>query len=265
MSEVRNPLGPGREFRLVAKPDAELRAAAFEHEAWTFGVRYGVTYDEHVLEFGPYESASAFLVVVDDRDRVAATMRLILPGPAGLKTLVDAGNSPWRIDALRTATAVGVDPQRTWDVGTLAAAPGLGRHRFAVTAALYHGLTVAAGRNRVKSLLMTVDERVRGILQTFGLFTTALPGAKPMPFEGSPASTPVYGHCAQMLDTQRRVNPEAYRLVTQGVGLEGVRMPPAAEFDLGREPAAATTRAAAQRLLTVPNPFTAPATQPALV
>jgi hypothetical protein len=166
---------------------------------------------------------------------VAATMRLIFPGPAGLKTLVDASNSPWRLDALRTAAAVGVDPQRTWDVGTLATAPGLGRHRFAVTAALYHGLTVAAGRNRVRSLLMTVDERVRGILQTFGLFTSALPGAKPLPFEGSPASTPVYGHCAQMLDTQRRVNPEAYRLVTQGVGLEGVRIPPAAEFERSRE------------------------------
>jgi hypothetical protein len=221
-----------REFRLVPWPDADVRSAAFELEARTFGVRYGVPYDTHVLEFLPYESASAFLVVVDERDQVAAAMRLITPGPAGLKTLVEAAKAPWWIDSMRGAAAVGVDPHRTWDVGTLAAAPGLGQHRFAVTAALYHGLTLAASRNRVKSLLMTVDERVRGILQTFGLYTSALPNAKPAPFEGSPASTPVYGHCAHMLDTQRRVNPEAYRLVTQGVGLNGVHIPPAAAFTL---------------------------------
>lgn len=242
MSEVGNLLAPARAFRLVAWPDGAVRAAAFELEARTFGVRYGVPYDEHVLEFGPYESASHFLAVVDDQDRVAAAMRLITPGPAGLKTLVEAARSPWWIDSQRAAAAVGVDPERTWDVGTLAAAPGLGAHRFAVTAALYHGLTLAASRNRVRSLLMTVDERVRGILQAFGLFTSALPGAKPAPFEGSPASTPVYGHCAQMLDTQRRTNPEAYRLVTQGVGLDGVRIPPAAQFEMGRESVSARTR-----------------------
>jgi hypothetical protein len=244
---------------LVAWPNPALRAQAFELEARTFGVRYGVPYDAHVVEFLPYESASEFLVVVDDCDQVVAAMRLITPGPAGLKTLVEAAKAPWCIDAMRGAAAVGVDPQRTWDVGTLAAAPGLGQHRFAVTAALYHGLTLAAGRNRVKSLLMTVDERVRGILQTFGLYTSALPNAKPAPFEGSPASTPVYGHCAQMLDTQRRVNPEAYRLVTQGVGLEGVHIPLAEEFALGRapEPTGAGT-GAVRRRIGLPNSAVAP-------
>jgi hypothetical protein len=262
-TEASLSVGPAREFRLVAWPDGDVRAAAFELEARTFGVRYGVPYDTHVLEFLPYESASAFLVVVDERDQVAAAMRLITPGPAGLKTLVEAAKAPWWIDAQRGAAVVGVDPQRTWDVGTLAAAPGLGQHRFAVTAALYHGLTLAAERNRVKSLLMTVDERVRGILETFGLYTTALPGAKPAPFEGSPASTPVYGHCAQMLDAQRRVNPEAYRLVTQGVGLDAVRIPPAAQFTLGHtlEPTTTTETATTHRptAATAPVPASLPA------
>jgi hypothetical protein len=110
---------------------------------------------------------------------------------------------------------------------------------------------------------MTVDERVRGILETFGLYTTALPGAKPAPFEGSPASTPVYGHCAQMLDAQRRVNPEAYRLVTQGVGLDAVRIPPAAQFTLGHtlEPTTTTETATTHRPTapTAPVPASLPA------
>lgn len=220
-------------YRLVFQPDTDLRAAAFAHEAAIFGSVYKVPYDFHVAEFAPYEPQSAFLVVVDEEERVRATMRLVTPGPAGIKTIVEAARSPWFLDAERSARAVGLDLANTWDVATLAVGSGLGRDRMAVTAALYHGLTVAARRNRVTSLLMTVDERVRGILETcFGLYTTALPGATPQPFEGSPASTPVYGHCGQMLAAQRRRNPEAYRLLTLGVGLDGVAIPAEQHFDL---------------------------------
>jgi hypothetical protein len=220
-------------FQLLFQPEPELRTAAFAHEAKVFETTYRVPYDFHVAEFAPYEDQSAFLVVVDEEQQVRATMRLVTPGPVGLKTLVEAARDPWFIDAGRSAAVVGIDPERTWDVATLAVGRGLGRHRLAVTAALYHGLTIAALQNRVASLLMTVDERVRGILQQyFGLYTTALPGATPKPFEGSPASTPVFGHCAQMLDQQRRLSPEAYRLITQGIGLEAVAIPAAEHFDM---------------------------------
>jgi hypothetical protein len=223
-------------YRLVFQPSEEIRAKAFACEAEIFAANYGVTYDHHVEEFAPYESASTFLVVLDRADAVAGVMRLITPGPAGLKTLTEAGGEPWCIDGPRAAAAVGVDPAHTWDVATLGVPKGIGRHRFAVTAALYHGLAIAARRNRVRSLLMTVDERVRSILQVGGLFTTALPGATPGPFCGSPASTPVYGHCAQMLSTQRRVNPAAYHLITQGVGLDEIAIPPSTHFELAPVP-----------------------------
>jgi hypothetical protein len=220
-------------YRLVFQPEPDLRAAAFAHEASVFGSVYSVPYEFHVAEFAPYEPQSAFLVVVDQDDRVRATMRLVTPGPAGLKTIVEAARSPWFLEAERAARAVGLDLANTWDVATLAVGSGLGRDRLVVTASLYHGLTVAARRNRVTSLLMTVDERVRGILETyFGLHTIALPGAVPKPFEGSPASTPVYGHCAAMLSAQRRHNPEAYRLLTLGQGLENVAIPAEPHFDL---------------------------------
>lgn len=239
-------------FRLAFQPPPAVREAAFAHEAHIFETTYGVSYDEHVLEFAPYESATAFLVVLTATDEVVATMRLIRSGPAGLKTLVEAAGPPWGIEAMRAAGAVGVDPERTWDVATLGAGRGLGRDRFAVTAALYHGLTLAARRNGIRSLLMTVDERVRTILQNFGLFTTALPGAKPGPFCGSPASTPVYGHCSQMLAMQRRMNPEAYRLVTRGVGLGDVFVPPVEYFGLRDAAGDETSAEPLQAALPVP-------------
>ena len=226
-------------FKLLFLPPSSETSSVFALEAATFERSYGVSYDDHCAEFAPYADASAFLAVVDSAGSVASFMRLVTPGPAGLKTLVEAGGQPWAIDGLRAARAVGVDPQRTWDVASLGVARGVGRHRFAVTAALYRGLTLAVRRNRVQSLLMTVDERVRSILAVFGLVTTALPGARPGPFCGSPASTPVFGHCAQMLQVQRRSNPESYRLVTQGIGLEHVQVPPLDAFDLTRRPAPA--------------------------
>ena len=111
-------------------------------------------------------------------------------------------------------------------------ARGLRGHRSIVTAALYHGLALAGRRNRIGAILMTVDDRVRRILETLGLYTAALPGAIPGPFCGSPSSIVAYAHFAPMLDHQRRVNPEAYKGVTLGGSLVGVDVPPVEHFDL---------------------------------
>jgi hypothetical protein len=170
-----------------------------------------------------------FAVVADADDRVAGIMRWIVPGPSGLKTLNEAGLPPWRLDSARAAAAVGVDPVRSLDVASLAVRPGLGHRRAEVTAALYHALAVAVTENRIRSLLMTVDERVRTVLEAHGLYGRALPGAVPMPFCGSPASTPIYGHCGEMRRMQQRINPEAFRLITLGGGID-VAMPPRNEF-----------------------------------
>ena len=63
--------------------------------------------------------------------------------------------------------------------------------------------------------------------------TQPLPGTHAAPYLGSPASTPLYGNLAQMAALQRRDNPEANRLVGQGVGLDGVTVPELAAFQLG--------------------------------
>ena len=221
-----------QQLRLVLSLSGPIRDAIFEEEAAIFARTYGVDRADHIAEFAPFESASVFLAVLNGRDDVLGFMRIVTPGPTGLKTLVEAGGPPWWIDGGRAARAAGIDPEDTWDVATLGVPRGAGSKRMMITAALYHGLVIAARENHVRSLLMTVDERVRAILAVMGLTTFALPGAKPGPFCGSPASTPVWAHCAQMLDGQRRDNPEAYRLIAQGIGLDGISVPTADHFVL---------------------------------
>jgi hypothetical protein len=216
-------------FRLTIDTEGPSRRAAFALEAQIFGARYGVAYPAHVAEFAPYEDNSVFAVVTDADDEVAGMMRWIVPGPAGLKTLNEAAQPPWQLDSARAAAAVGIDPDQSLDVASLAVRPRLGGRRAEVTAALYHALAVAVTENRVRTLLMTVDERVRTVLEAHGMYGRALPGAVPMPFCGSPASTPVYGHCAEMRRMQRQLNPEGFRLIALGLGID-VALPPRSDF-----------------------------------
>lgn len=242
-------------FALVPGVSGALQDAAFALEAEIFGARYGVSYPDHVLEFSDYHFNSVFVAVVDDGGEVAGMMRWIVPGHAGLKTLNEAAQAPWFLDSTRAAEAVGIDPARTWDVASLVVRPKLASDRTVVTAAMYHALAVAVRRNGVRSLLMTVDERVRRILEVLGISGRALPGAKPLPFCGSPASTPVYGHCAEMWRWQREVNPEAHRMIAHGTGLD-VSVPSASSFVLdtmlGVRSATVAARAA-NRYPFVPN------------
>ncbi len=45
---------------------------------------------------------------------------------------------------------------------------------------------------------------------------------------GSPCptrSTPVWADLREMFDRQRQTNPDAYRLIYQGIGLDGITLP----------------------------------------
>jgi hypothetical protein len=82
------------------------------------------------------------------------------------------------------------------------------------------------------TFIAVLDERVRRLLASVGILTRALPGTSTATYLGSPSSTPVYAHYAPMLDNQRREFPDAYRLVTLGIGLDGISVPAAESFRL---------------------------------
>ncbi len=211
-------------------PEDDLLAAAEDCEAEVFGRVYGNTREQLRDEYGPYQAASVFIALADHTGDVLGACRLIRPTGLGLKSLDDAARPPWSLDVARSARAARLDLGQTWDVATLGCRRGLkGAGRLA-SAALFHGLVQVMRANEVRSAVMIIDERVRAVLASAGMTGHTLPGAGPARYLGSAASTPVYRHCDEAFDQQRITNPEAHRLFTQGIGLDGIAVPPLAEF-----------------------------------
>ncbi len=211
-------------------PEADLLEAAKQCEADVFLRVYGNTRQQLEDEYGPYEHASVFIALADDSGDVLGACRLIRPTELGLKSLDDAARPPWSLDVARSVRAARLDPAQTWDVATLGCRRGLKGPGKLASAALFHALVQVVRANQIRSAVMIIDERVRALLASAGMTGHTLPGARPARYLGSAASTPVYRHCDEAFDQQRITNPEAHRLFTQGIGLDGIRVPPLAEF-----------------------------------
>lgn len=211
-------------LRFVLDPEGDELAAALSCEADVFLEAYGNTPEEFDVEYGPYESSTGFMTVLQDDGTAVATARFIAPGPAGLKTLNDVGRPPWEVDGLRSARAAGVDPSRTWDVATIAVRPGAGRGGLCA-AALYHGIVTAAVANEIEYIVMIMDSHARDLLTALAMQTQGLPGTRTGEYLGSPSSTPLWANLHRMFERQRQDSPEAYRLIYQGIGLDGITLP----------------------------------------
>ncbi len=210
-------------LRFVLDPVGDELAAALDCEAEVFLESYGNTVGQLADEYGPYGEATGFMALLDDTGRALATTRFIAPGPAGLKTLNDTRRPPWNVDGLRSARAAGLDVARTWDIATVAVRRS--SRGSVASAALYHGVAAAASANGVDSIVMIVDARARRLLSASGMQTRALPGTREGEYLGSSSSTPVWADLREMFDLQRQTNPEAYRLIYQGIGLDGISLP----------------------------------------
>lgn len=213
----------GTPLRLVLDPVGDELTAALECEAEVFLQTYGNSVDQLADEYGPYAEATGFMTLLDANCRALATTRFIAPGPAGLKTLNDTRRPPWNVNGLRSARAAGIDPSRTWDIATVAVRR-TSRGSLAA-AALYHGIAAAANANDIDSIVMIVDARARRLLSASGMHTRALPGTTEDEYLGSPKSTPAWAHLREMFNLQRQTNPDAYRLIYQGIGLDGISLP----------------------------------------
>jgi len=213
----------GTPLRFVLDPVGDELVAALDCEADVFMQTYGNTVDQLADEYGPYADATGFMTLLDENCRALATTRFIAPGPAGLKTLNDTRRPPWNVDGLRSARAAGIDPSRTWDIATVAVRR-TSRGSLAA-AALYHGVAAAANANNIDSIVMIVDARARRLFSASGMQTRALPGTTEGEYLGSLRSTPVWADLREMFDRQRQTNPDAYRLIYQGIGLDGITLP----------------------------------------
>lgn len=208
------------------------RAAALDCEEAVFLQAYGNSRDQLAEEYGPYGAQSIFLIVSDEEDTVYGQARIITPGPAGLKTLNDIAGEPWNLDAARVSRLAGVDRNRAWDIATLGVRREFRGRSTMVSLALYHGILKAGRVNGVDTATAILDTDVRRALNLVDYVMPTLPGATTAPYLGSLHSTPVYAHASEVLDAQRRRNPDAYRLMSLGVGLDGVHIPDDSSFVL---------------------------------
>jgi hypothetical protein len=211
-------------LRFVFDPVGDELEAALRCEAQVFWETYGNTAEEFDVEYGPYAADTGFMTILQDDGEAVATLRFIAPGAAGLKTLNDVGRPPWQVDGLRSVRAAGVDPEQTWDVSTIAVKRGAGRGGLCA-GALYHGIVSAAAANDIDYIVMIMDSHARQLLTDLGLQTQALPGTRTGEYLGSPSSTPLWGSLNHMLERQREISPDAYRLISQGIGLDGIALP----------------------------------------
>ncbi len=81
-----------------------------------------------------------------------------------------------------------------------------------------------------------LDSAAFQVLADAGYLFNTLPGTAPAPYLGSESSIPVYGHWSGLADAQRRMFPELYRLITLGIGIDGVTFPDDEAYDLQRKP-----------------------------
>jgi hypothetical protein len=215
----------GTTLRFVFDPVGDELTAALECEAHVFLKTYGNTLAQLTDEYGPYADSTGFMTLVDSDGQALATTRFIAAGPAGLKTLNDTQRPPWNVDGLRSARAAGIDPCRTWDIATIAVRRTSQGGGSLAAAALYHGVAAAANANNIDSIVMIADARARRLFSASGMQTNVLPGTSEGPYLGSSRSTPLWADLRQMFDLQRQTNPDAYRLIYQGVGLDGITLP----------------------------------------
>ena len=210
-------------------PVGSVREAAESCEADVFLEAYGNTAEQWREEYGPYDAASLFITIMEPAGDAVATCRLILPNPVGLKSLVDVEREPWFANANQSTAAVGMTPDRTFDIATLASRRGVAGAGL-LAAALYHGLVAAVKANGMRWVVTIIDARARRLLSMLSLEGYVLPGTKAAPYLGSAASVPIWSDVPKLMTVQRRVNPDAHAMIDGGIGLDAIEFPAAADF-----------------------------------
>jgi hypothetical protein len=222
---------PPEPFGLYAFPasahESELARAV---ERRVFDEWFGNSPELLTSEYGPYEDATLFLAVLDHRRCLPAGMiRLVLPSPAGFKSLHDL-EAGWDVhaDAAFVRSGIDPDPAEVLDVVTVAvdreyrgqASDGM------ISLALYQAVVQTARARRLRWLVTILDLVVLDLIN--GL--TSAPfrryrGVEPRSYLDSPASLPVYCDLSEYLERLAIADASMYGILREAVGLEAAVRP----------------------------------------
>lgn len=227
----------------VIDPSAEQAFGLYAWESGHAGAELGrhierVVFQEYfgnspelmAAEYAAYEPASVFFCVVDHRRRLpAGVMRVIRPGERGFKSLHDMERGWERsLDDVLARTRLSLDPDRVWDVATLAVdAEYRGdKTNGLISLALYQALATAALRAGVGWWVTILDVVVLDLLQTqtqrpFSYFH----GVAPKRYLDSPSSVPVWCDIPKWERRLGALDPAMHEIICQGRGLEAAVTP----------------------------------------
>jgi hypothetical protein len=190
--------------------------------------------------YDPYEGASLFLLMVDHlRRKPAAVLRMLLPSPAGFKSLNDI-ESQWGqpIDEVLARTGVEFDYDSLWDVATLA----VGREyrgeatQGLVTLGLYQGMDMLSTLVDLKHGIAILDLIVYDNVQkSFHRPFQPFVGVEPMRYLDSPSSLPIWCDIREYRARLAMLDADLYEVLYAGKGFEAMISSPLhgidAEFD----------------------------------
>jgi hypothetical protein len=156
-------------------------------------------------EYGPYDDASVFFVVMDTKAKVpAGVLRMIRNSSVGLKTIVDLDDvvkSPIAIPADDVMRQHGIDDlDRCWD-GATAAIPRRYRRRLGgVHVQIMRVISAAAIREDIQHFVAVLEAPVfKAARDLLGLPLVPLAGTPPFTHMDAPGNQAVYAHVSSLL------------------------------------------------------------------
>lgn len=203
------------------------RDAVLDCEEEVFLQAFGNTRSQLEEEYGPYLEQSVFAGVFNSAGDCLGETRIILSGPAGLKTLNDLSREPWGLDGYRSFALTGHKVAETYDIGTLGVRKEYRGRAMMISLAMFHMCLTfpRIPENQIKAMVSVMDSRFLSLQDSVGLHYNTLPGAKPGPYLGSESSSPVWIDLVTTTDRLRADYPDSYRLLVLGSGIDGVSIP----------------------------------------
>ena len=233
VSLAREVVGPERAepFGLYLFKSEDPGAELARHvEQQVFFETFGNTPELLAKEYLPYDDASIFLCVLDQRRHVpAAMMRIITPSAQGFKSLDDIP-PVWGIsvDEMFERTGIQTRPDRIWDIATIAAHPDYrGKAVMGLaTLGLYQALAHISQGTRMETLVCILDMPVFRMMQSkLHLIFDRFVGVEPMPYLGSPASIPVWCSLASAKERIGQADRALHDILYVDNGVEAVLSP----------------------------------------